>query len=199
MINQEQIFGVVAAGAALTAMSTDTANADPMAFAGPYVGLGFGTMAGTVGDDYDYAVGDQLIGSFFGGYNWVNSNGLIYGAEVAIWTNDTYFGGGSTDYGIEGMVDVRGRVGMSISDTSMLYGAAGVWQADYLFDYDNDGGTASGFSLGVGYETIMNNGMFIGADVTMRSTTSVDLNDPTGDDKSPDTLTTASLRFGFRF
>jgi hypothetical protein len=41
--------------------------------------------------------------------------------------------------------------------------------------------------------------MFIGGDITMRSTSSVDLNEPGDDDKSPDNLTSASLRVGFRF
>jgi hypothetical protein len=196
MNKQEQIFGVIAAGAALTAMTTNTASADPSDFEGAYVGLGFGTIGGQVGDDYLYAVGDQLVGSAFAGYNWSNGN-MVYGGEVAIWSNDTYVA--DSEYGIENLIDLRGRVGMALSDTTMLYGSVGVWQADYLFYGEDDGGTAAGLSIGAGFETIMSNGMFIGADVTMRSTSSADLNDPGDDDKSPSNLTTASLRFGFRF
>jgi len=198
MIKQEQILGVVAAGAAITAMTADSANADINDFAGPYVGLGFGTMAGEVGDDYMYAIGTALAFSGFGGYNWVNGNTLM-GVELGVWANDTYPGGGGEGYGIEGMVDLRGRVGMSISDSTMLYGAAGLWQGDYQFYGADDGGSAFGFSIGVGFETNLSNGMFVGGDVTMRSTTSADLNDPTDDDKSPDNVTTASVRVGFRF
>ena len=196
MVKQEQFIGAVAAGAALAAFSADTASADASDFAGAYVGLGFGTIAGTVGDDYNYAVGDQIIASAYGGYNWVNGD-TIMGVELGFWTDDTYVG--YDEYGIEGLIDLRGRVGMMISDSTMLYGAAGLWQADYLFEGDEDGGSASGFSVGFGFETNFRNGMFIGGDITMRSTSSVDLNDPGDDDKSPDNLTSASLRVGFRF
>jgi len=198
MINQEQIFGVVAAGAAITAMTADSANADVADFAGPYVGLGFGTMAGEVGDDYNYAIGTGLAFSGFGGYNWVNGNTLM-GVELGLWSNDVYFGGGDGDYGIEGLIDLRGRLGMGIGENTMLYGAAGLWRGDYLFEFDEDGGTASGFSVGIGFETNLSNNMFIGGDLTMRSTNWVSLNDPTDDDKSPDSVTTASVRVGFRF
>jgi outer membrane immunogenic protein len=198
MISQEQIIGVVAAGAAVTAMTADSASADITDFAGPYAGLGFGTMAGEVGDDYVYALGSALAFSGFGGYNWVNGNTLM-GVELGFWSNDIYYGGGDADYGIEGIIDLRGRVGMAIGENSMLYGAAGLWQGDYLFEFDDHGGSAFGFSVGIGFETNLSNNMFIGGDLTMRSTTSVDLNDPTDDDKSPDTVTTASVRVGFRF
>jgi outer membrane immunogenic protein len=197
MISQEQIIGVVAAGAAITAMTADSASADINDFAGPYVGLGFGTMAGEVGDDYVYAIGSALAFSGFGGYNWVNGNTLM-GVELGFWSTDSYYGGGSGDYGIEGLVDLRGRVGRAISDSTMVYGALGWWQGDYIYEVD-DGGTASGFSIGFGFETNVSSGMFIGGDVTMRSTNSVNLIDPGDDDKSPDTVTTASVRVGFRF
>jgi len=196
MVNHEHVIGFVAAGAALTAFSADTANADPADFAGPYAGLGFGTMAGTVGDDYRYAVGDQLIGSAYAGYNWLYGDTII-GAEIGFTGSDTY--NGYDVYGIEHLVDVRGRVGMSLSDNTMLFGSVGLWTADYLFYGNDDGGRATGYSVGLGFETNMSNGMFIGGDVTMRSTSDVDLNDPGDDNKSPDHLTTATLRVGFRF
>ena len=198
MTYQDKFVGVIATGAALTALTADNANADAMDFAGPYVGLGFGAIAGEVGDDYVYAVGTTVVPTAFGGYNWVHNN-TILGVELGIWGTDEYCGGGDGDYGIEGLIDLRGRVGMVVGENTMVYGAAGWWQADCLFEGEADGGTASGFSIGVGFETNLSNGMFIGGDVTTRSTSNVSLNDSGDDDKSPDNVTTASVRLGFRF
>lgn len=199
VVKQEQVIGAVAAGAAVTAFTTDAVYADPADFAGAFAGLGFGTNAAEVGMDYMYAIGSDLVPHIFGGYNWLKGN-TILGVEVALHGNDTAFLGGEADYGLEGMWDIRARLGTTISDNTMLYGALGYWDADYLFYGDDDAGDASGYSLGIGFETnVGDNGLFVGGDVTFRNTNSSSPKDPSDDDKSPSDITTVSVRVGYRF
>lgn len=183
---------LVAAGAALSVGGAQSVQAEP-GIGGAYVGLGYGAFSGELGDSYLYGTPSGAPNGFVG-YNFVNGD-IVYGAELTMWADSTYeaYGG---PYGYSSLVDVKARVGKTFGNT-LAYGTLGYFQTDYsYYDADYYGGTAKGWSVGLGFETEFSGNSFVGADVTHRTATS-----DSGQDgpKFGGPLTTVAVRAGLRF
>ena len=196
-----EIVAVVAGGAVSTMAMATAAQADPQEFAGFYGGLGISTTAGQFQDlDYDYGVSAKPDFSIFAGHNWAGES-LVYGVELAYSPGHTYNGYDNDpgySYGLTNMFDLRARVGTVIGESSMLYASLGYWTAQSIIEGDLDG-NPNGISLGVGFQTNLDNGMFIGADLTGRQVMNYNEEGGGSDDKIRSPLVTAGVRIGFQF
>jgi hypothetical protein len=192
---------VIGGGAALFAGSTGLAQAQDVA--GFYGGIGVGANAGeylAFGDD-EYSFDGGPVSSLFAGYNLVSGN-LVYGGELVLSGK----AGTKDDDGlytgtIRNMIDLKGRVGTMVGNT-LLYGSLGYTVGDVVVEVeDESGGDVSGFNFGVGFESAINEKIFVGGDVTKRNLDGGGtLFGGPGEQYMDDVdLTTVSIRLGFRF
>ena len=182
MAKHDKFLTLAAAGAAAVG-ATDVA-ADS-SFDGAYAGFGLGTLNGTGGDDYNYALSSNGA-NLFAGYNVVTDTGLMYGGEIGGWftdhTSDSY-------YGIGTLLSAKLRVGR-VFDETMVYASVGLWQGDYTWESDVEG---EGFSYGIGFEQNLSDVMFIGLDYTINAADADQYKLENG------SIGTMSVRGGFRF
>ncbi len=191
----------LAGGAAVVAGSVGAASAQDVAgfYGGVSLSMPMGDFDTLFGLDYSFE-GDTA-GGFFAGYNFVNGN-MVYGGEIAM--SSPYRG---FNYGIEGlenMIDLKAKVG-TVMGSTLVYGTLGYSMADvdtvpYLAA--NGSADASGFNIGVGFETPLGTGNgFIGGEVLHRnmSTDGTFYGNPASVYMDSINLTTVSVRLGFRF
>ena len=119
-------------------------------------GWGEGQTSGQIGSlGFDQ---DGVIGTVFAGYNW-QSGMMVYGLEADIGTGNlsasrpTAFGTLQSD--LNALGSFRGRLGVLVTPSLMLYGTAGLAWAD--MDFNLSGGQARseifmGYQLGFGSE-----------------------------------------------
>lgn len=170
-------------------------------FDGFYGGLSLGTVQGDVTDVGAPATFPLNDGTAFGGflgYNFQNG-ALVLGGEARVLRfNDHDYSGVTVGAApvpvfaeLEGVTDLRGRVGYAFGDV-MVYGAAGwSWGTLNAFGTDTD---VDGHNVGLGIEYNVNESIFVGFDYTNRDLSGVNATDEYEVDNS-----TATLRVGFRF
>jgi hypothetical protein len=191
---------MIGGGAALLAGSAGLAQAQDVA--GWYGGIGVGANAGdfvALGDEYSFDGGP--VASLFAGYNVVSGN-LVYGGELALsgkaGTDDE---DGLYAGTISNMIDLKGRLGTMVG-TTLFYGSLGYTVGDMAVEVDDEtGGDVSGFNFGVGFESAVNDKIFVGGDITKRNLDGGGtLYGGPGEQYMDDIdLTTVSIRLGFRF
>lgn len=169
----------------------------PTGFDGPYVGLEFGTAgidaaetSGPFTPFGDLGVQDGDVIGIFAGYNWQRGS-LVYGAEARRLNfsgTASILNPGET---IEGVTDLRGRVGLAAGD-ALFYAAAGYSIGE--LDLAPPAVDLDGFNLGIGMEYNINPRWFLGVDFTAR-----DLEGEAGGFTYEVDLNTVTLRAGFRF
>lgn len=163
----------ITTGAVTIAAVSGAANA---AFADGMEGFYAGVMVGGyVGSlpfyDGDYTFGanstEWNLGSFGGfvGHNW-HVNGSIYGG-IEIAANNGAVSVYDTDYAINLMVDVKGRIGTMIGDNAFVYGFAGF--STGLMDADGLGYGIFGANIGGGVDYFFTDNVGIGAEFVHRT------------------------------
>lgn len=122
-------------------------------------GWGEGRTSGQIGSlAFDQ---DGVLGTVFAGYNW-QSGMMIYGLEADIGTGSlsasrpTAFGTLQSD--LNALGSFRGRLGVLVTPSLMLYGTAGLAWADMDFNL-SDGKARSetfmGYQIGLGSELML--------------------------------------------
>ncbi len=122
-------------------------------------GWGEGRTSGQIGSlAFDQ---DGVIGTVFAGYNWQSSM-VVYGLEADIGTGTlsssrpTAFGTLQSD--LNALGSLRGRLGVVVAPSLLLYGTAGLAWADMDFNL-SDGKARSetfmGYQLGLGSELML--------------------------------------------
>jgi len=122
-------------------------------------GWGEGRTSGQIGSlAFDQ---DGVLGTVFAGYNW-QSGMMIYGLEADVGTGNlsasrpTAFGILQSD--LNALGSFRGRLGVLVTPSLMLYGTAGLAWADMDFNL-SDGKARSetfmGYQLGLGSELML--------------------------------------------
>lgn len=212
---------VCVGGAALAAGSLALQPAEAQGIEGPYAGLSLGLATGQPDASPYYSFSGAVAGAFVG-YNALMGDSmggsLVVGPEL-VWHNRANItaGGGMLvpfdlfygDMSFRNIVDLRLRVGQTFGD-SLVYGAIG-WSRATASGGGKMGkfpvvlatkgpirprsSTVSGLNLGLGFETGLGNGMFVGGDVTYRRLG----NSFNGKMGGSGNLTTATLRVGLRF
>jgi len=162
------------ASALALAAGAGQVQADP--FNGFYLGLSASGLSGRLpfGDTYDdYNMESDVTPGMFLGYNKTLANGLVVGGELAFQgaTPGNEDGGSSYDtYGIGNVVDLKAKVGKTLTAGSMpilLYGFAGMSvgnTAAYYGDYD-----FSGYNYGLGAEMGIGENFSVGLEFLGRS------------------------------
>lgn len=166
-------------------------------FDGFYVGLEYGHAFGTItviesGDPaIEYDIEDASVYGIFGGYN-VQNGSMVYGGELRYLHVNADPTPDFTAVDIENVLDIRGRVGFVLGSSALVYGALGYSMASATSTTGDIDFT--GLNYGVGAEYNINEGLFLGVDLTGR-----DLSGSTPGFDFESNLNTLTLRAGLRF
>ena len=165
--------------AALIALCALPLAAQAQDWTGAYGGLSYGISNsgnGLAGNN------DNSYGGFVG-YNFAVGGGIA-GVELGYSDpNKTLTGGGD----LKDQFELKGRYGFALTDQGLLYGTVGYLQADV-----STGGSAKGYLVGAGYDHMLTDNMFIGAELTHNRYDDL----PVAGHAASNTL---DLRVGFKF
>lgn len=165
--------------AAIVAVCSLPLAAQAQDWTGLYGGLNYGISnsgSGLAGSN------DKTYGGFVG-YNF-DLGGGVAGVELGYSDpNKTLSGGGE----LKDQFELKGRYGFGLGDQGLLYGTVGYLQADV-----STGGTAKGYLVGVGYDHMLTDNVFIGGELTHNRYDDL----PVAGKASSNNL---DLRIGFKF
>ena len=128
-------------------------------YVGGTLGLGFGTTAATGGLGSFSLDSEGALGSVLMGYNWQVTRGIVLGIEADLGTGG-YGGSTATPFGlvtseINALGSLRGRAGLVLGPSLMVYATAGLAWANLDFELAGTAATSEtffGYQLGAGAE-----------------------------------------------
>jgi opacity protein-like surface antigen len=172
----------------VSAVAVMAGSAAAQDFDGFYMGVGINQLSGQLpwGPTYvtgPYELEGKATPSMFLGYNKAIGGGsMVLGAEISFQgftPGDEFDNASGEGYGIDTLVDMKAKVGSTVSigaNPVLLYGFAGLTQLT-TSNYYGEGYSAPGYNLGIGAEVKVGSNFGVGLEYISRSIDAYDGDD----------------------